>query len=118
MIKDLSNKIGLTFEPYHFTVERGKIKEFVQAIGDNNPIYYSVEKAQEAGFRDVPIPPTFPTVIDMWAGPDFEQMIEKLELDPLKVLHGEMHYKYLSDIIAGEKITGKSSVVAAEEKRE
>lgn len=117
MQNNLSNKIGLEFVPYIYTVERGKIKEFAQAIGDDNSIYYSVEAAKRAGFRDVPIPPTFATAIDMWAGPDFEQLIEALELNPLKVLHGEMQYTYLGDICGGDTIHCSSKVTEAIEKR-
>ncbi|WP_318504095.1 MaoC family dehydratase N-terminal domain-containing protein [Bacillus sp. T3] len=117
MLKNVSDKIGLEFETYCYTVERGKIKEFVQAIGDDNSIYYCVEAAKSAGFRDVPIPPTFATVIDMWAGPDFEQLIEALEINPLKVLHGEMQYTYVGDIYAGDTIHCSSKVTEAIEKR-
>ncbi|MGJ7920885.1 MaoC family dehydratase N-terminal domain-containing protein [Neobacillus sp. LXY-4] len=117
MLNNLPNKIGLEFAPYSYTVERGKIKEFSHAIGDDNSIYYSVEAAKSAGFRDVPVPPTFATVIDMWAGPDFEQLIEALEINPLKVLHGEMQYTYVGDICAGDTIHCSSKVTEAIEKR-
>lgn len=117
MLNNLSNKIGLEFAPYSYTVERGKIMEFAQAIGDDNSIYYNVESAKSAGFRDVPMPPTFATAIDMWAGPDFEQLIKALEINPLKVLHGEMQYTYLSDICAGDTIHCTSKVTEVIEKR-
>lgn len=117
MLNNLSDKIGLEFAPYSYTVERGKIKEFAQAIGEDNSIYFSVEAAQNAGFRDLPIPPTFATVIDMWAGPDFEQLIEALEIDPLKVLHGEMQYTYVGDICAGDTIHCSGKVTEVIEKR-
>lgn len=117
MLNNLSSKIGLQFAPYSYHVERGKIKEFAQAIGDDNSIYHSVEAAKSAGFRDVPIPPTFPIAIDMWAGPDFEQLMEALEINPLKVLHGEMQYTYVGDICAGDTIHGNSEVTEVIEKR-
>ncbi|MCF6095392.1 MaoC family dehydratase N-terminal domain-containing protein [Microaerobacter geothermalis] len=117
MEKDLTEKIGFTFEPYTYLVERGKIREFALAIGDDNPIYYDRERAVAQGFRDIPIPPTFATVIDMWAGPDFEQLIAALKLNPLKVLHGEQEYQYLEEICAGDEITGKSKVISAAAKR-
>lgn len=117
MERDITAKAGMTFEPFHFSIERGKIREFALALGDENPLYTSVEAAREAGFRDVPIPPTFPTVIEMWAGADFDELIRVLELDPLKVLHGEQEYEYVQDICAGDDITGQSRVVSAVTKR-
>ncbi|WP_147531640.1 MaoC family dehydratase N-terminal domain-containing protein [Bacillus marasmi] len=117
MLNNLSSKLGLEFAPYSFSVERGKIKEFAQAIGDDNNIYHNVEAARAAGFRDIPITPTFATVIDMWAGPNFEQLMETLEVNPLKVLHGEMQYTYLGDICAGDTISCTSKVTEVTEKR-
>lgn len=105
-----NDKIQL--EPFSFVIERGKIKEFALAIGDENPIYYDIAAAKASGFRDVPIPPTFPTVVDMWGGYDFDTLIRILELDPLKVLHGEQEYHYYCSVCAGDilhaspKITG------------
>jgi hypothetical protein len=111
------DKTGITLQVHTFTIERGKIKEFVMAIGDNNPIYYDVEKAREQGHKDIPIPPTFPTVIEMWSGLDFETLIQQLELDPLKVLHGEQEYQYLADICAGDQIMCRATVKSHIEKR-
>ena len=39
---------GKTFPPYEFRVERGKIKEFADAIGDTNPIYRDTERAAKS----------------------------------------------------------------------
>lgn len=114
---ELEEKIGMTFEPFTFTIERGKIREFAMAIGDQNPIYYDIKVAQKEGFRDIPIPPTFPTVIEMWGGADFDTLIQLLHLNPLKVLHGEQKYEYLGEICAGDVITGKTSVIKAEAKK-
>ncbi|BAQ11650.1 hypothetical protein OXB_3181 [Bacillus sp. OxB-1] len=117
MTNKAANKVGVTIGSLQFMVERGKIKEFALAIGDDNPLYYDVETARAAGFRDVPIPPTFPTVIEMWGGLDFEALFEVLEMNPLKVLHGEQEYTYLQDICAGDEITGEIRVKADEVKR-
>ena len=39
------NAAGKTFPPYAFPVERGKIREFADAIGDPNPIYRDPDHA-------------------------------------------------------------------------
>ena len=39
MALDLSYK-GRSFEPFTFEVERGKIRELCQAIGDKNQIFF------------------------------------------------------------------------------
>lgn len=116
MAKDLASKVGITFAPIRFVVERGKIREFAMAIGDDNPLYYSLDAAQAAGFHDIPIPPTFATAIDMWGGADFFELMRVLELNPGKVLHGEQAYEYIKDVCAGDEVSGQTRVIAAETK--
>lgn len=99
-----------------FMVERGKIREFAQAIGLEECIYYSVESAWEKGFRDIVAPPTFGTVIDFWNSHDYYQFFEKLDLDPENVLHGEQSYDYIEDICAGDTISGNVRVRSIKEK--
>lgn len=107
----MTNKTGLKFDSFEFQIEKGKIREFAQAIGDPNPIYFSEDEAQKAGFQAIPIPPTFPTVIDMWGGLDFEKLIQVLELNPLQVLHGEQAYEYVATVYANDRLTAFPQVM-------
>ncbi|HBV98495.1 MAG: hypothetical protein JL50_20665 [Peptococcaceae bacterium BICA1-7] len=105
------DKKGLKFKEYTMTVERGKIKELAGAIGDPNPIYSDAGAAKAAGYRDITIPPTFMQVIDMWSGVlGFEEQCRALEMNPLKVLHGEQEFEYLADIYPGDVISGAARV--------
>ena len=54
--------IDQSFPPYTIEVERGKVRELALAIGDENAIYQSRQAAQAAGYADVPLYPTAPTV--------------------------------------------------------
>lgn len=110
-------KEDVRIEPFTFTIERGKIKEFAMAIGDRNPIYYCVETARSQGYRDIPVPPTFPTAIEMWGGLDFETLIDLFGLDPLKVLHGGQEYHYMGELYAGDTINAYPRLISAFEKR-
>jgi len=109
-------RVGQKFEEHSFTVERGKVREFVQAIGDDNPIYTDRDAAKAAGYKDVIAPPTFLTVMDNWAGPDFETRCHELEIDPLKVLHGEQGYEYFREIYPGDDLTATVEVTDVYEK--
>lgn len=117
MDNKIDKMLNFEFDPYSFVIERGKIREFAKAIGDFNPIYQDVEEARKAGYPDLAVPPTFATVIDMWAGPSFDDLIQALGLDGLKVLHGEQHYEYMKDFYPGDVITGRQKVVEASTKR-
>ena len=51
--------IGHEFEAFSTTVEAGKVKLFCKAIGEEDPIYVDEAAAKAAGYRAVPVPPTF-----------------------------------------------------------
>lgn len=107
---DVKQKEGLEFPAYSFTVERGKIREFVQAIGDPNPVDVDRDCAVGEGYRDVIAPPTFGVCIDMWGGPGFEKLCAMLEINPVKVLHGEQEFEYFGEINPGDQITARTRV--------
>lgn len=113
MSRDVTRFIGYQFEPFRFVIERGKIREFALAVGDDNPLYVDQKAADAAGLTDITIPPTFPTAMDMWGGPTFFDLVETFQLDMLKVLHGEQEYEYLADVYPGDEITATIRVTDA-----
>lgn len=109
------SKIGWESPPFTWEVERGKIRELVQAIGDKNPIYLDREAAKREGYADTPAPPTFVTVPMMWTG-ILIRVIKELRINFSRVLHGEEGYEYYREIYPGDVLTGKIRVVAVDEK--
>lgn len=116
-MEDRASFVGKSFPEYTFVVERGKIREFAEAIGDMKDIYLDPGKAAGAGYADVTVPPTFGTVINLWGGLDFMKMCEYMNIDPVKVLHGEQEYMYGGDIVAGDVITANTRLVDYVEKK-
>lgn len=106
-MSSLKEKEGMEMPAYSFVVERGKIREFVQAVGDPNPVYVDRDYAAKEGYADVIAPPTFGICIDLWGGSDFVRLCQMLELNPFKVLHGEQEYEYFSEIYPGDEITAR-----------
>jgi acyl dehydratase len=93
----------LTFE---LPIERGKVREFALAVGEDNPVFFDPEAARAAGLPDIAAPPTF-TVTQIWHVPRDERE-EKLgaNLDYARVLHGEQEFVYRRLPIAGEVLSG------------
>jgi len=116
-VGNVLDKGGFEFPEYTFTVERGKIKEFVQAIGDDNPLYTDREYAAGQGYRDIIAPPTFGVCVDMWGGPGFDELCAKLEVNPVMVLHGEQEFEYFGEINSGDELTASPRVVKVAQKR-
>ena len=116
------SKLGMEFAPYTFEVEKGKIAEFAMAIYQKedkdqvNPLYVNREAAQKAGYKDIIAPPTFQTCFPLWAGGGLMPLIQALNINLIRLLHGEEEYDYLSAIHPGDIMTGKSKVVEMYEK--
>lgn len=109
------SKIGKEYPPIVWEVERGKIRELVNAIGDPNPIYTDREAARKEGYTDCPAPPTFLTVPAMFAGTLATAVVD-LQINFAMVLHGEEEYEYYQDIYPGDILTGVPKVTGIEEK--
>jgi acyl dehydratase len=108
--------IGHTLPPVPFEVERGKIREFAAATGDQNLIYSNREAALAAGYEDSPVPPTFGTVMGFWALDKATQEAE-LGLPVAGMLHGEEDYTYLAPIYPGDVLSGAQRVASIIEKK-
>src|SRR5437879_13566954 len=100
------SKIGQSFPPFTIEVERGKIRELALAIGDENPIYPSREAVQAAGYDDVPLFPTAPTMFTFWGISKLAGQLVKLGVNVMGILHGEKEYAYLAAISAGAMLQG------------
>ena len=105
------SKIGHSFSPFTIEVTRNKIYELTTAIGDDNPVYHNPEAARAAGFQDVPISPTTPTMFNFWGNTQGIRNIASLGINVMRVLHGEEEYEYLAPIYPHDVLTGVSTVI-------
>lgn len=55
-------RIGDRTEVVPIIVKREDVFAFVKALGDNQQIFYDVEAAKTAGFNDILLPLTYPTI--------------------------------------------------------
>jgi acyl dehydratase len=97
--------VGRTYPPTPpYEVGREKIREFAEAIGDDNPAYRDPEAARALGHPDVIAPPTFGIVLSMTAG---RQVVAdpELGLDYTRVVHGEQRFVIARPIRAGDRLT-------------
>ncbi|MEE9912202.1 MAG: MaoC family dehydratase N-terminal domain-containing protein [Deltaproteobacteria bacterium] len=110
------SKLGLEFPTHMLTVEGVKIAEFAAAVAQKDDtyqikaIYRDVDAAQEAGYENIPIPPTFPTGFAFWSGAGLYGIVNAVGADVTKLLHSEEEYEYFAPIKAGDVITCKMKV--------
>jgi acyl dehydratase len=106
-----TSKVGESFPPFTIEVPRNKIHELTTAIGDTNPIYHSRAAAEAAGYDDVPISPTTPTMFNFWGNHSGGRNLASVGINVMRILHGEEEYEYIAPIHPGDVLTGVSKIV-------
>ena len=104
---------GKSFAPYEFRVERGKIKEFADAVGDPNPLYRDPIVAAQAGFAAIPSPPTLLRTFLYETSESRNALGVK---DWSYIVHGEQEFEYLAPVVAGDVLTAQDRIVSVTEK--
>jgi acyl dehydratase len=112
-----TSKIGQSFPPFTIEVERVKVHELALAIGDMNPIYHSRETAQAAGYKDIPLPPSAPTIFHFWGNTDQGYHLTSVGINVMRILHGEEEYEYLAPIYPGDTLTGVSTIISGKTRK-
>jgi acyl dehydratase len=102
--------------PFTWVVERGKIRELADAIGDDNPIYQDAEASRKKGYKDVVAPPTFTTVPLLWGGALF-QAFDDLKIELSRTVHAEQSCEYYQEILPGDKLEGVVEVKDIKDKK-
>ena len=104
--------VGRTYPPTPvYEVGREKIREFADAIGDDNPVYRDPAAARALGYPDVIAPPTFAIVLTLPAGRQVTDDPE-LGIDYRRVVHGEQRFVYARPIVAGDRLQVAVSIEA------
>ena len=104
---------GKTFPSYEFYVERGKIREFADAIGDPNPIYRDPDYSAEMGFAGILAPPTLLRTFLYEPKAASEALKVK---DWSYIVHGEQEFEYFAPIVAGDVLTAQERIAGITEK--
>jgi acyl dehydratase len=101
--------IGYAPPPILWDVEKGRIAFFAKVIGLTDPIHTDEAAAKSAGYRGIVAPPTFIFGAPGDSG-ETMQLIETLDIDLGKVLHGEQRFDYHVPVCAGDTLRFQSKV--------
>lgn len=104
--------VGKTYPPFTVRVEYGKIREFAEALRDDNPLYRDAEAARRSPFGGIIAPPTLSRNF-WWEG---TQVHQDLGFDWRYVVHGEQEFEYYQPIKAGDVLTGQMKIADLYEK--
>ncbi len=104
--------VGKTYPPFVVRVEHGKIREFAEALRDDNPLYRDEEAARRSPFGGVIAPPTLSRNF-WWEG---TQVHRDLAFDWRYVVHGEQEFEYHRPVKAGDVLTAQMTIADVYEK--
>ena len=94
-----------------YVAAREKIREFAEAIGDDDPVYRDPGAARAAGHPDVIAPPTFAIVLSMRSQAALVEDPD-LGLDYSRVVHGDQSFTHHRPVRAGDELSATLHVDA------
>jgi acyl dehydratase len=109
--------VGRRFNPVTASVEPGRLRYFLETIGESNPVYRDERAAQAAGYRGLPIPPTYLFCLEMMDAENPFEFLETLDVDLARVLHGEQSFTYHAPVCVGDVVTFRSHVTDVKDKK-
>ncbi|MGQ3029723.1 MAG: MaoC family dehydratase N-terminal domain-containing protein [Ferrovibrionaceae bacterium] len=101
--------VGREFPAHSVAVEAGRLRFFAKATGQTDPVYLDEAAARDAGYRGLPVPPTFLFSLDV-EQPDPFAWFNAIGLDLARVLHGEQLFVYHAPACAGDVLTFSSRI--------
>jgi acyl dehydratase len=113
-LEEMKSHVGETFSLVErMPVEAGKIAEFAEAIGDDDPVFVDStgEAAAERGFEDVPIPTTFTMTKGFWTARQDTEGRPDLGFVDERIVHGEQSFEIERRPVAGDVLRGEGELV-------
>jgi acyl dehydratase len=109
--------VGRSFAPVTARVEPGRLRYFVNTIGERNPIYRDAEVARTQGYSAIPAPPTYLFCLEMLDSDNPFEFLTELEINLTRILHGEQSFTYHAPVVVGDTITFRSRVTGVTDKK-
>jgi acyl dehydratase len=120
MISDeMRQFIGRVDPPHVKVVERGAIRRYADAVGDDDPLYYDREYARELGFPDVLAPPGFfGWAVGAVPLPEavMSLMTAVVNAGYYRILDAGMSFELLLPVRAGDVLVASARIADVEEK--
>ncbi|WP_375780433.1 MaoC family dehydratase N-terminal domain-containing protein [Bradyrhizobium sp. ma5] len=101
--------VGRAFTPVTARVEPGRLRFFLNTLGETNAVYRNGAAA--------PVPPTYLFCLEMMDAPDAFEFLTALGIDLARVLHGEQRFDYHAPVVVGDTLTFRPRVTSVTEKK-
>ncbi|MNP28589.1 hypothetical protein D3C76_1215620 [compost metagenome] len=97
-------------------LEKGRLRFFAHAIGETDPIYSDEAAANAAGYKSLPMPPTFLFCLQ-GEGRDLVEELNIYGFDLGRILHAEQEFIYHKPAVAGDVLTFDARIVDVYDKK-
>ena len=97
-------------------IERSRLQYFAKAVGETDPVYVDAAAARDAGYADLPAPPTFLFAAELDSGAT-DALLSDLQIPIAKLLHGEQSFCYFAPACVGDTVTVRSTVTDIYDKK-
>ncbi|MBB3177807.1 MaoC family dehydratase N-terminal domain-containing protein [Variovorax sp. Sphag1AA] len=101
--------IGHELPASELPIERSRLRFFAKAIGETDPLYTDEAAARDAGYPDLPAPPTFLFAAELDSGAT-DKLLADLGIPLSKLLHGEQGFTYHRSACVGDTVTVRSRI--------
>jgi acyl dehydratase len=109
--------VGRGFTPVTAHVEPGRLRYFLNTLGEHNPVYRDEAAARAAGYSAIPVPPTYLFCLELMDNERPFEFLTDLNIDLARVLHGEQRFTYHAPVVVGDTLTFRSRVTDVADKK-
>lgn len=115
--EEMKSQIGWTSEPWTYEVSRSSVRMFARGVGYTDLVYYDVDEAKKAGYRDLPAPPTYLGTAIFIPGlsedhlPRAPKSTPEIDHGLPGLLDGGTETEYLETICAGDTLSCTNKLV-------
>lgn len=118
---DFSQYKGKLISKSAVVIERSPVENFARVLQMKDEIFFDPEQARKKGFKNIPVPLTYPFVMDFWGKfkeiqPEFTpevtlgSVLGSLMQKGGLILHGEQQFIYHKQICVGDYLIGEQRV--------
>jgi len=115
IVEDLQKKVGTEGKPVRLEIEKGLVRRYVEAVGDNNPLWQDEEYARSTKHGGIIAPPwllcalmaTFPSVSQPKTLP---YAVPEVTLPRERVLDGGGEWEFSLPLRVGDTVTARTKL--------
>jgi acyl dehydratase len=109
--------IGHAWPPFEVLIERGAAIAFARGLDETDPVYLDEAAARAAGLRGIAVLPTYPIAISTDRVDLIYDMLQRLQVDPAKILHASQRFVHHRPMCVGDRLVGTKRIAGIADRK-